>query len=51
MTITEKNTKSEIISHSCEIIDTQANKINRLEGDNKALIFLLSITFAFTFIF
>jgi hypothetical protein len=31
MNITEKNTKAEIVSASCEIIDSQADVINQLQ--------------------
>ena len=43
MNITEKSTKDEIISASCEIIDSQAEKISRLEQQQTALFWVVGL--------
>ena len=51
MNITEKSTKTDIIDEAVVIITEQDERIESLKGDNKALIVLLSISFASIFIF
>jgi len=50
MNITEKNTKAEIVSASCEIIDSQADIINQLQERQIvlwSLVGVLAVLFAF----
>jgi hypothetical protein len=43
MNITEKNTKAEIVSASCEIIDSQAGIINQLQERQLVLWSLVGV--------
>ena len=43
MNITEKNTKAEIVSASCEIIDSQADTIHQLQERQLALWSLVGV--------
>jgi hypothetical protein len=43
MNITEKNTKAEIVSASCEIIDSQADIINQLQERQLVLWSLVGV--------
>jgi hypothetical protein len=50
MNITEKNTKAEIVSASCEIIDSQADIINQLRERQLllwSLVGVLAVLLAF----
>jgi hypothetical protein len=47
MNITEKNTKAEIVSASCEIIDSQADIINQLRERQFVLWSLVGVMAAF----
>ena len=51
MVINEKSPKDEIIDHACEMIDDQTTKINRLNGDRRALIVALAFTICLTTLF
>ena len=43
MNITEKNTKAEIVSASCEIIDSQADTIHQLQERQLVLWSLVGV--------
>ena len=43
MNITEKNTKAEIVSASCEIIDSQADTIHKLQERQLVLWSLVGV--------
>ena len=43
MNITEKNTKAEIVSASCEIIDNQVDTINQLQERQLVLWSLVGV--------